>query len=111
MARGHEAQEQMLGADVIMVEALGFILRQAQHLARPLRKLLEQVAIVHGHVPRFASCPWNDGRAATGRTRPARWQGAPRERQSLLCAQCTTSLPTPVLQVRSALLSASRVWR
>src|SRR5258708_6281102 len=46
----------MLGADVVVVEALGFFLRQAQHLARALRKLLEPFASVHRHLPRFARC-------------------------------------------------------
>src|SRR5215472_13286423 len=41
VALADQTQQQMLGADIIMVEALGFFLCEAQHLASPLRKFLE----------------------------------------------------------------------
>src|SRR5262249_55429056 len=47
IALADEAQKQMLGANIIMVEALGFFLCEAQYFASPLRKLIESVAIVH----------------------------------------------------------------
>ena len=37
----HEAEEQMLGADIVVVEALGFFLSQAQDFPGPLSKLVE----------------------------------------------------------------------
>jgi hypothetical protein len=43
----------VLGADVIMVEALGFFLCEAQNFASPLRKLFESFSVVHWDTP----CP------------------------------------------------------
>ena len=48
-ARGHalaladEAQEQVLRADVVVVEPLRFVLSQCQDLARPVRELVEAI--------------------------------------------------------------------
>ena len=48
-ARGHtlaladEAQEQVLRADVVVVEPLRFVLRECQDLARPVRELVEAI--------------------------------------------------------------------
>src|SRR5260370_20766641 len=54
-----EAKEEMLGPDVIMVEALGFFLCQAQHFASPLGKLIESVSVVHLMYPPFQGLGWN----------------------------------------------------
>ena len=42
LAQLDQAEQQMLGADEIVVEAVGFLARQRQHLLRARRK------IVHG---------------------------------------------------------------
>src|SRR5260370_37638793 len=52
IALAHEAQEQVLGAHGIVLEALGLFVRQAQHPAGALGKLLEPVAIPVGLGPR-----------------------------------------------------------
>ncbi len=58
VALADQPKQQMLGPDVVVVEALRLFLRQAQHFARPLRKLLE--LIVHFFPPshgRGWNCP------------------------------------------------------
>jgi hypothetical protein len=37
----------MFGADVVMLEALRFLLSQAQHLPGSLRKFVKPISIVH----------------------------------------------------------------
>ncbi len=55
VAFAHQSQQQVLGPDVVVVEALRLFLRQAQHLARPLREFLE--LIVHP-LPPFHGRRW-----------------------------------------------------
>ena len=55
VALAHQSQQQVLGPNVVVVEALRFFLRQAQHFARSLRKLLE--LIVH-LLPPFHGRKW-----------------------------------------------------
>src|SRR5215831_364534 len=52
VALADQTQQQMLGADIIMVEALGFFLCEAQHLASPLRKLIKSFFVVHKKIQR-----------------------------------------------------------
>ena len=44
-ALAHQAEQQVLGADVVMVEALGLILRQGEDLARSVCELVESVHV------------------------------------------------------------------
>ena len=43
VALAHQPEQQVLGADVVVVEALRLLLRQRQHLAGPLGELVELV--------------------------------------------------------------------
>ena len=43
LALPHETEEQVLGPDVVVVEALGFILGERQHLARSVCELVETI--------------------------------------------------------------------
>ena len=43
LALANEAEEQVLGTDVVVVEALGLILREGEDLARPVGELVESV--------------------------------------------------------------------
>ena len=43
LALAHEAEEQVLGADVVVVEPLRFVLREGQDLARAVGELVESV--------------------------------------------------------------------
>ena len=46
LALAHEAEQQVLGPDVVVVEALGLILGKGEDLARPLGELVESVHVV-----------------------------------------------------------------
>ena len=51
LALAHQAEEQVLGADVVVVEALRFVLRERQDLARAVRELVESIHPVRTPVP------------------------------------------------------------
>ena len=72
IALAHEAQQQVLGADVVVVEALGLFLREREHPPRPLGELVESVS--HGSSPsyRFPNPPRTVGpsRDNSGALRP-----------------------------------------
>ncbi len=55
----HQAQQEVLGADVVVVEALGFFLGERQDFARPLRELVEFV-----RHPWLSQTPGDIGRVA-----------------------------------------------
>ncbi len=55
VALADEAQEQMLGADVVVVEALRFFLGETQDFAGSLSKFFEPVSVVHYDTPCTAS--------------------------------------------------------
>ena len=44
LALADQAQEQVLGADVVVVEPLRFLLRKLQHLARPLGEFVKAIS-------------------------------------------------------------------
>ena len=59
LALAHQAEQQVLGADVVVVEALGLVLRQGEDLARSVCELVESVhvAVSLGSCTRLgASC-------------------------------------------------------
>ena len=43
LALAHEPEQEVLGADVVVVEPLGLILRQGEHLASAVRELVEAI--------------------------------------------------------------------
>src|SRR6185312_14431769 len=49
----YEAEKEVLRADVVVVEALRFLLRQGEHLARSLAKLIESVVLLHSRCLAF----------------------------------------------------------
>ena len=51
----HQPEQQVLGADVVVVEALGLVLRKGQHLACPVSELVESFHVVERPFPCGAS--------------------------------------------------------
>ncbi len=49
----YKTEQEMFGADVIMLEALGFFLSETQDLPGPLCELVKPVPIVHCRSPSF----------------------------------------------------------
>src|SRR5260221_382407 len=49
----YKTEQEMFGADVIMLEALGFFLSETQDLPGPLGELVKPVPIVHCRSPSF----------------------------------------------------------
>ena len=57
LAFAHEPEQQMLRADVVVVEALRLVLRERQDLARPVRELVEAIHAVERLFP-SATAGW-----------------------------------------------------
>ena len=74
LALAHEAEQQVLGADVVVVEPLRFVLRKRQDLARAIRELVEAI---HPGEPIRAGL-W--GQPCGHPSIPSRSQGIPTKR-------------------------------
>ena len=65
LALAHEAEQQVLGPDVVVVEALRFVLGERQDLARSVRELVEAIHRVERLFPSCAAARRAEGHAST----------------------------------------------
>ena len=80
VAFADQPEQQMLGADVVVVEALSLFLSQRQDTARPFRELVEAVSHSGLHPPPQSRLPhaFSDGRATAGSAEKASASRPPR---------------------------------
>ena len=89
LSLAHEAEEQVLGADVVVVEPLRLVLRQRQDLARAIRELVETIHPVEFSV--VAGRPSGHPSTLTPRERHPRKSGRRTPRRGGPRAYCSSS--------------------